>query len=487
MDGEMLVRIAVEVGCGFVWGDPRSQVPQTPENRAAWTLLEEEFADAPGLYDIPLEVPDFDLYDESLLKHYGGPGHEQLSHGSWAWGVMRDTPEWNAKMTAVGATPKWDLTKAYREYESITSLYYGDEEEFVRRYMTETLEATIESVRETEGVDEEVAEQTAIDLILSDQSLVEFKFNELVARLEPKIREQVADAFNWKGDGWESKVSQDVTVEPEGEIRVNGLILDDDGKMVGEWTRTIYPPGVASQFKTDVGETVVYHDSFVMNDDGAGKGIGRKFIDHLENLYLNNGVDAIGVSAVDLSFGDMNKPGGPAVWASMGFDFLNRRQAEGVGDAVRRYLLGDEFKALPSVMKDAVNDVYARLRSEDAGELPTPREVWMLGRLPGSTWWPGKAILGHSGYDEVDAEGEPGPAWDGVKRFVAGGMRVTEAEVRHQQMLERVDDVARNRAFRQAINLAGVEVSPDGFVMIDGQPVPLFRGDMDYVTGASDD
>jgi hypothetical protein len=51
----------IEISAGWEWGDPRSEVPQTPEHEAKWGRLKvqmKEIADKGGIVDIPSGFPD---------------------------------------------------------------------------------------------------------------------------------------------------------------------------------------------------------------------------------------------------------------------------------------------------------------------------------------------------------------------------------------------------------------------------------------------
>ena len=61
LDSDELARIMVEISAGWEWGDPRSEVPQTPEHEAKWGRLKvqmKEIADKGGIVDIPSGFPD---------------------------------------------------------------------------------------------------------------------------------------------------------------------------------------------------------------------------------------------------------------------------------------------------------------------------------------------------------------------------------------------------------------------------------------------
>ena len=60
-DSDELTRMMLEISAGWEWGDPRSEVPQTPEHEASWGRLKvqmKEIADMGGIVDIPSEWPD---------------------------------------------------------------------------------------------------------------------------------------------------------------------------------------------------------------------------------------------------------------------------------------------------------------------------------------------------------------------------------------------------------------------------------------------
>jgi len=61
IDSDELARMMVEISAGWEWGDPRSEVLQTPEHEAKWGRLKvqmKEIADKGGIVDIPSGFPD---------------------------------------------------------------------------------------------------------------------------------------------------------------------------------------------------------------------------------------------------------------------------------------------------------------------------------------------------------------------------------------------------------------------------------------------
>ena len=61
LDSDELARMMVEISAGWEWGDPRSEVLQTPEHKAKWGRLKvqmKEIADKGGIVDIPSGFPE---------------------------------------------------------------------------------------------------------------------------------------------------------------------------------------------------------------------------------------------------------------------------------------------------------------------------------------------------------------------------------------------------------------------------------------------
>ena len=60
-DSDELARMMIEISAGWEWGDPRSEVLQTPEHEAKWKIIDrqmKEIADKGGIVDIPSGFPD---------------------------------------------------------------------------------------------------------------------------------------------------------------------------------------------------------------------------------------------------------------------------------------------------------------------------------------------------------------------------------------------------------------------------------------------
>ena len=71
-DSDELARMMIEISAGWEWGDPRSEVPQTPEHEASWGRLKvqmKEIADKGGIVDIPSGFPDLTGHREKCHNH----------------------------------------------------------------------------------------------------------------------------------------------------------------------------------------------------------------------------------------------------------------------------------------------------------------------------------------------------------------------------------------------------------------------------------
>lgn len=61
LDSDELARIMIEISAGWKWGDPRSEVLQTPEHELRWRIIArqmKEIADDGGIVDIPSGFPE---------------------------------------------------------------------------------------------------------------------------------------------------------------------------------------------------------------------------------------------------------------------------------------------------------------------------------------------------------------------------------------------------------------------------------------------
>jgi hypothetical protein len=397
-----------------------------------------------------------------LSKHYEGD-HDQKDHGNWA-GLGRDEL---AAMLA--GYPSIDLSRIdeYDEYESMSVRDYINDymdsalDEQVEYYLNEWRDENPDAVIEP---DEEHFREMAYESL---EDIAEERLSEAKEEIYALLLEEASDVYGVSGTGpngeeWESSV-ESVYVTMDG-VSVEGRFYVD-GAYAGNFERQISPDNA-------------YRALLVIEDKYSGLGIASAFNHQEEMAYLKSGIKNVTISAMDLSNGDFNKPPGTYVWASQGYDWQGGYVPGNVLRAMERFASGPEFQAMPDALQRTVTDAITRagLRT---GDVPTPREISQLGRLPGSDWWAGKSIMAHSGatIDEARTGYEEGPGWSAVKNLAdRSGLRVSLGEIRSQQArrdtFRAIDQhVAAWRQSNPQLDL-GVE-----FIMVNGQPVPIEPSD----------
>ena len=100
----------------------------------------------------------------------------------------------------------------------------------------------------------------------------------------------------------------------EAELSLDGHVYDKEGNKVGNFTRTLTPYSV-------------HHDLFELSTSVQGTGFGSEFYQHVEEEYLNMGIESIDLQA-NLSVGGY-------AWARMGFDFQDDYVREGIVENFR--------------------------------------------------------------------------------------------------------------------------------------------------------
>ena len=399
-----------------------------------------------------------------LSKHYEGD-HDQKDHGNWA-GLGRDEL---ADMLA--GYPSVDLSRidAYDEYDNMS----GNLSQYIDSFMEEEFkeaQSTLETAWAERNPDAVMGPdaQEIQDMAYEElEEIAEERLNEAKEEIYSLLLEQVNDVYGVSGTGpngeyWESNVESMYAtydgVHIEGQFYV-------DGAYAGNFERKLSPDDA-------------YRALLVIEDEYSGLGIASAFNHQEEMAYLKSGIKTVSISAMDLSNGDFNKPPGTYVWASQGYDWQSGYVPNNVISAMQRFANGPEFQAMPDALQQTVTDAITRAGSR-TGDIPTPREISQLGRLPGSDWWAGKSIMAHSGATIEEArEGyEEGPGWQAVKNLAdRSGLRVSLGEIRSQQArrdtFRAIDQhVAAWRQSNPQLDL-GVE-----FIMVNGQPVPIEPSD----------
>lgn len=184
------------------------------------------------------------------------------------------------------------------------------------------------------------------------------------------------------GDGYTLRMSGVSKLQDGNAISVSLLIYDKDGNHVGQSQRVIY---------NENGKMRAYNSLMELNGTSRGGGFATSFNRYMENWYIANGFSKVEVSA-GLSHGGF-------VWAMNGFGW------KGGADAKKQRALG----FLQSAQRRASSpseqaQVAHMMRRANAGDVPTPMEIALIGWRPGlkgSDNWLGKQVLMGSGWSGV--------------------------------------------------------------------------------------
>jgi len=449
--------------------------------------------------EFPDLVPLFFTMPEAMVKH---GDHDQLSHGNWA-GVNRGTPEYEAKMRAVQAMkdsgkvfPDVDMSEVARLMD-YGNLDYGsfDSEQYISDNMQFELDKEIQEQREqrAQEIADEMGEGEMEDYLdmVEDSYVTDLALGILESEAARRFNDELQDAgydTDWEWNNAFSHMSADGRYEARAHsvdfdgsdenITVSGDIYID-GEYAGEFRRNIYPDDAR------YGGVHVHRDLFTVLPEHRGEGVAKWFNSTMENVYLASGVDVVSIFGVDLSHGDPKTAGGPSVWSSQGFDFdpyHGDTAYEQVYDAVMSYVDDNpEFGGQHREVQANIRDVAQRFANLDMNDpnFPTPREVWMLGRvgdINGRTgWWPGKAILGHGGASRSEAEqgGEEGPSAYFVMHLSdKGGKRVSQGQIEAKQVRERIARAAMTTRAEIEAGQQLLDVFSE-FITVNGQPIPI--------------
>jgi hypothetical protein len=316
-----------------------------------------------------------------LAKHLEGE-HDQKDHGKWAGKTHSEIRE------MLAGYPEMDLSdlSTLESLEGMSTNDYIDEwmegafNEQVEYYLNEWRDENPDAVFEP---DEDEFRQMAYESLedMADSEMEERK-TEIVA----SIQEEVSSVYEVSGIGpngeeWYSSVDY-VSVYGDA-IRVEG---------------TFYVEGEeAGRFQRDLTEDNAYRALLEIDDQFAGLGIAGAFNHQEEMAYLKSGLRTVTITAADLSIRVVRQAAG---YVRVGFARVRLARREGAverpcGDA-RVHDVGPRVRELPTAIQDTITSAIERARQGDA-DVPTPREISQLGRLPGQDWWPGKSIMAHSG------------------------------------------------------------------------------------------
>ena len=236
----------------------------------------------------------------------------------------------------------------------------------------------------------------------------------IVGSTDPQLREQlVREVFGSQlgetvrfGDrGFAVEVS-DIGVDFD-HVIANATITDDTGQVVGSTTR---------RFELTDNEWEAYNSRLYLNDDVQGTGFASAFNQYMENWYIANGFVHVKVAASGIG-----KNTGGFVWAMNGYDWD--------GDGRSRIFAAEE--ALDSIRNEARTDaertqvrqlddrLQQQRREINPRQVPTPRELALVGWTPGAKDWAGKrTMINHSWKGRKNLSG-PDRAYNQRQAFTA--------------------------------------------------------------------
>jgi hypothetical protein len=385
----------------------------------------------------------FDYGLKPVLKHEGGPEHDQADHGLWAKGYTAEQSERIKSMKDVGPSAD-DIRNALKPSE----VTYEEIDMLVRN--TGPLYQAI-----TEDIDTEVAERLeALQNEFPNHEYTEQEKNEIFERvenemvynyienniddLESQIRDergderlsteeitmQLADVFDIEHTGidrngnqrtFSSRIGYGDVVD--GGIRISGDILDENNEVIGAIERTFFEKN---------GALLVEHNLFeIYDEDNRGTGFGKELIQRTEAWYVAQGLDGIIVST--------GLEDGARHWARAGYDWRSPDHAftalgallgtAGITFKVdspeRKEFDGIMSRALNGYKVDADGEVtYDSVKSMKEDGFPLPADFANIGYKEGDKNWAGKKLM-------------YGQFFKYSKALTAEGMRILEGPIDH--------------------------------------------------------
>lgn len=383
-------------------------------------LLPEEFWKVPVSFAKRYKVIYFDYGLKPVLKHEGGPDHDQADHGNWARGYTAAEIELIESMKEKGPTVD-DLNNAIKEQgkysqtdEQLKLIVKNDQdlyrdatagidasveerlaslqEEFPNHEYTEQEKSTIYEDVQNELIDNFVESQRD-DLTELAAGMDSGEFDVNAQELIPFFDEVYAvehTGNNLNGD--ERSISSRIIDASTGD-RADGSIIiegsidgsEDDGQ-VGFIQREFFKEGNVWN---------VEHLALVIeNDEYTGTGFGKEIIQQSEAWYVAREFGYIEVStAMD----------GARHWARAGYDFnpeYLRENASQLIYASARLSAGSpekaEFDNLMTRYLDgyvpSTEPIYAGVKSMKDEGFPLPADFANIGYTAGTKEWAGKDL-----------------------------------------------------------------------------------------------
>ena len=377
----------------------------------------------------PAKVIYFDYGLKPVLKHEGGPDHEQVDHGNWARGYTSAEIELIETMKEKGPTVD-DLESAIKEAgaysqtdEQLELIVRNDGDLY--RDATAGIDASVEerlaSLQEefpnheyTEQEKNEIYENVQDELIGNFVESQRDDLTELAAGMtsgEFSVNAQELIPFfdevygvNHTGDNFDGEertissqiYESQIGYRGDGSIIIDGSLTNENGEQVGFMQR---------EFFKENGVWNVEHLALVIEeDDYKGTGFGKEIIQQSEAWYVARGFGYIEVStAMD----------GARHWARAGYDFnpeYLRENARALIDSANgRFEQGTpervEFDNLMGRYLDGYvpssEPIYAGVRDMKEDSFPLPAEFANIGYTAGAKEWAGKNLMASIGMKYV--------------------------------------------------------------------------------------
>ena len=393
------------------------------------------------------EVIYFDFGLKPVLKHEGGPDHDQSDHGNWARGYSAEQAERIESMKGVGPSAD-EIRNALKPSEVTT-----EEIDMLVRNTGPLYQAI------TEDIDTEVANRLeALQNEFPNHEYTEQEKNEIYERveneliddyiennrddLESQIRDErgderpspeeitmsLSEVFDIEHSGVDQNGNERTFSSRVGYgddvgdgIRVMGDILDENGDAIGEFQRTFFEKN---------GALLVEHDLLnIWADENRGTGFGKEFIQRSEAWYVAQGLDGIVVST--------GLEDGARHWARAGYDWRSPDHAESalhtlIASAGNRFERNSPERAeFDSIMARAFDGYkatpegdlsmrveYKSMKSMKEDGFPLPAEFANIGYKDGDKDWAGKNLM-------------YGQNFKYSKALTAEGMRILEGPIDH--------------------------------------------------------
>jgi hypothetical protein len=355
-----------------------------------------------------------------VLKHEGGPGHDQKSHGNWASGgysaeeserisrwegrgpstadldsIMEGAPTADDDELAEFVSNDGEQYDAMTEYSNLDSNFQDRVADFEAK---EGREATEQE--KANFYDEE--QQAAIAMYVRDnRNMLNDLRNEQygTGQSAESYVDSFAEVFDSRitvteEDGNEYDIyseTKNVSTNSEG-ISVEGEIYAD-GMSIGRFERLFFKEGDTWN---------VEHKWFDLEDEYQGKGFGKDFISNSMDYYTAQGMGYVKIMS--------GLQDGARHWARAGFDWepqyvdWNMRSMRNAYRSSEENLSSEGKKEFQSIFSRAYDETSGKTKDPLADDFPFPAEFASIGwdrrtKDSNGEWdWDGKRLMEYKNF-----------------------------------------------------------------------------------------